>query len=285
MAETAAAGSRARCRTGPCSMCTSTYAATSAGSSVARSTAARVPSKPFSRRASRKESPSASATRSKTSSGTAPTRARDPRKVDPNRTPSSSEKPTTWIGRGRFAAPPYSRTSALTAAMPRTTPSAPSYLPASRTVSRWEPTRTAAALGREEEEGEEDGGAAAAAAPSTRPWTFPASSVHVRMPASRIHASATSIARRDAGLRNVRSSDPSLASVISPSSCSRSHASRSSARDASGPKPTDEPSAARGDAATHASASARRASRGAARNISRHRGGRGGAGRGVDVSM
>ena len=63
--------------------------------------------------------------------------ARLPRSVVPKRTPSSSPKPTTSIAKGSLF---FCVFSASTHSMALITPSMPSYFPASRTVSRCEPS-------------------------------------------------------------------------------------------------------------------------------------------------
>jgi hypothetical protein len=72
-----------------------------------------------------------------TSGASVPAIARLPSSVVPKRTPSSSPKPITSIAKGSFF---FCLFKASTHSMALITPSMPSYLPASRTVSRCEPS-------------------------------------------------------------------------------------------------------------------------------------------------
>ena len=74
-----------------------------------------------------------------------PATARLPIKVALKRTPSSSAKPITSIANGSLFFLAFKDSTHSMAAM---TPSMPSYLPASRTVSRWEPSIRQGSPGR-----------------------------------------------------------------------------------------------------------------------------------------
>ena len=93
--------------------------------------------------------------------------------------------------------------------MPATTPSGPSYLPASITVSMCEPISSRLPSPK-------------------RPFTVPSASSLTAMPASRIHFATRSAARRCSGVRNSRTSRPGSAE-IAPSSVSIASARRPSA--------------------------------------------------------
>ena len=83
--------------------------------------------------------------------------------------------------------------SSSTQAIAATTPSGPSKAPASRTVSRCEPSRSVPASG---------------SGPDSRPTRFPAASVRVLIPACSIHSATSAFARAIAGVANGRVSAP-----------------------------------------------------------------------------
>ena len=81
--------------------------------------------------------------RSRVSSSSVPMKARLPMNGTPKRTPSSSEKPTISMLKGKRQ--PWHRS---TSATPITTPRMPSNAPARGTVSRWEPMKSCGASRR-----------------------------------------------------------------------------------------------------------------------------------------
>ena len=120
--------------TGPCSMCSSTKAATSSRCRAAWATLRG--SSPNCSIAFRMLMPSRSVLSSVAKSNV-PAIARLPSSVAEKRTPSSSAKPATSIANGSLVPLAF---SACTHSMAATTPSIPSYFPASRTVSKCEPS-------------------------------------------------------------------------------------------------------------------------------------------------
>src|ERR1700694_316839 len=119
-----------------------------------------------------------SSVRARSARSKLPATARLPRYVEPKRSPSSSAKVMTSKANGSCVWPPY---RGCTAAMATTTPSGPSHFPASRTVARGEPNMTVELP---------------AGVLSYRPRRLPMLSRRTTMPASRIHASTWSLARR-----------------------------------------------------------------------------------------
>ena len=185
-----------RYRYGPCSMCSSKYAANSPGLRAASSTRDRSP--PMSPMRSLSDTPSAS-TAARSSGSSIPAMARLPISQRWNRVPSSLVK--TIASRGWRVVWPFSASVLITSMAP-ITPRAPSYLPPSGTVSVWEPMAMA---GNE------------SSVPAFRPMMLPPVSMRISRPASRIRPMVYSRLSTSAG-EKARRSMPSGVSPNLPSS-------------------------------------------------------------------
>src|SRR6266566_3419155 len=175
MADTIPTGTPRSSSTGPCSMWTSRYPR--GRPAVHRSSSMRSGSPPKRRIASRIEIPSASV-RSRSVASNVPAAAALPRYVDPKRNPSSSANASTSSANGIRRLASCRR---CTAARATITPSGPSYLPASGTLSRREPSRRVGLPASE---------------PSKRARRLPTLSWRTVMPAARIHSATCPLARR-----------------------------------------------------------------------------------------
>ena len=186
-------------------MCTSTYAPNDCFGNLACSIDSFVPGKPAFLNACKNVAPCLS-TLSYTSSGKVPTIAREPRKVDPNRTPSSSEKPMIWM---LYSLTGFDRLNAFAAAIATTTPKEPSKIPPSMTVSKCDPTNISLRIIFSPCSSNDAGVVA-----SNTPWMLPAASVKTLKPASAIHSLIFECASIDALDKNCLSKCPAASENV-----------------------------------------------------------------------
>src|SRR5438105_1424293 len=182
--------------TGPCSMCSSTYAC------GGRAGLGCGPAYPMRNSSSPSTAPSIARIASASSSGIPPANTRLPSMSGAKRLPSSSVKNAT--ASGRASSTPEVITVSSTS-IPASTPRVPSNRPPVATVSIWLPVITGASVRSR----------------GHVPTTFPSSSTSIRSPRSRIQLTTRSRPRRSSSVSASRAQPPPSMAPISASASRR----------------------------------------------------------------